>query len=334
MAHRSGKFVLSLDFELMWGMRDIENIATYGQNVKGVHTAVPRMLDLFQQYDIHATFAIVGFVFFTNKKDLLTNLPKVQPQYADKVLSPYGDYMMNTVDETAEDPYHFGADLVQQIKNSPGQEIGTHTFSHFYCLEEGQTYKAFQEDLKAAIAIAQRQGIKMTSIVFPRNQVNEAYLEACANLGITAFRSNEKSWIYTARSTRTENLFRRFFRLLDAYANITGHHCYPDKRSTHYHMIDIPSSRFLRPYSPSLALFEDLRLQRIKASMSHAARHGLLYHLWSHPHNFGIHQDKNFLFLEKILQHYSYLNKKYDFKNYTMAEYAEMFLPNKIQKSF
>ncbi len=69
----NGKFVISLDFELLWGMRDIENYSAYEENIVGVHTVIPRLLETFTTYDVKATFAIVGFLFFENKDQCLGN---------------------------------------------------------------------------------------------------------------------------------------------------------------------------------------------------------------------------------------------------------------------
>jgi hypothetical protein len=52
----------------------------------------------------------------------------------------------------------------------------------------------------------------------------------------------------------------------------------------------------------------------------------LTYHLWWHPHNFGIHQEENFLFLEKILQHYRQLQQEYQFQSITMTNLAEKLI--------
>src|SRR5256885_2930105 len=52
-------------------------------------------------------------------------------------------------------------------------------------------------------------------------------------------------------------------------------------------MVDIPASRFLRPVGNS-AVLERLRLQRITSAMETAARRRRLFHLWWHPHNFGV----------------------------------------------
>jgi hypothetical protein len=60
--------------------------------------------------------------------------------------------------------------------------------------------------------------------------------------------------------------------------------------------------------------------------MTHAAQHNLTYHLWWHPHNFGVNQDENFAFLEKILEHYVVLRNKYNFQSVTMTNLAKQLL--------
>ena len=330
MEKHTGKFIVSLDFELMWGVRDAVTVKDYGENIRCVHQVLPDILDYFKKYGICGTFAAVGLLFFNTKEDLLNNLPERKPMYKDPNLSPYGSYIEENVGyDSNSDPYHFAPHLIELIKNTPNQEIGTHTFSHFYCLEEGQTLEDFTHDLKAAIDLANKRGIVITSIIFPRNQTNNNYLEVCNNMGITNYRSNENSWIYSAQTMGNESLLKRFFRLSDAYFNISGHHCYADEYMWNSPIVNIPSSRFLRPYSPRLKLLEGLRLRRIKNSMTHAAKNGLLYHLWWHPHNFGANHEQNFSFLKKILEHYTFLNKKYGFTSYTMSDMAKLLLKGK-----
>lgn len=327
MDNQWGKFVVSLDFELMWGVRDVVTPHTYGEHIRGVHIALPKILEYFQKYDIKGTFATVGFLFFENKSELLDYLPESTPQYIDVNLSPYGSYLEKNVgDDISKDPYHFGSHLVKLIHECKTQEIGTHTFSHYYCLEPGQHVDNFRHDLEAALTIAKSRGIRISSIVFPRNQVNETYLKVCFEKGIIAYRDNENSWIYRSRSSKELNILVRGVRLLDAYFNITGHHCYSDEYMNQAGMIRIPNSRFLRPYSKKLKRFESLRLRRIKDSMTHAAKNNLTYHLWWHPHNFGINHLENFQFLEQILIHYKFLNQKYGFESITMSSLAERLL--------
>ena len=324
MKNKGGCFVISLDFELMWGVRDVLSVEMYGNNIRGVQTALPGILDHFIKYKIKGTFSTVGLLFFQDKEEMLNNLPELFPGYTDSNLSPYGPYMENNVGlNSADDPYHYGLNLIEKIKNTPGQEIGTHTFSHYYCLESGQTAEEFKADISAAVSIAEKRDVKIKSIVFPRNQYNENYISICQEAGITSFRNNEDSALYRASAFKGDTLFRRALRLLDAYINISGNNCHYMAQAANSFPINIPSSRFLRPYNKKLKLFDDLRLKRITKSMTYAAKNNLMYHLWWHPHNFGINQEENFKFLEQILSHYLYLNKKYSFTSYTMSELAE-----------
>jgi peptidoglycan/xylan/chitin deacetylase (PgdA/CDA1 family) len=324
-----GKFIISLDFELMWGVRDKKTIAQYGENIKGVHAVIPRLLQLFNQYKIKSTFSTVGFLFFKNKEELLTQVPNRLPQYKDKNLSPYNGYFTTIGTSESNDLYHYAPNLIKEIQKYEGQEIGTHTFCHYYCLEEGQTIEDFRDDIKRAISVAEKRSIKITSLIFPRNQFNDEYLKVCLELGIFCYRGNEKAWLYKALKGSKESRIRRALRLIDSYINISGHNTYSDDYMSSKLPINIPSSRFLRPYSKKLDFLDTIRLHRIKSGMTYAAKHNQTFHLWWHPHNFGINQEENFFFLEKILQHYQLLSQKYNFKSYTMSELAYFLINGK-----
>lgn len=330
----NGKLVISLDLELMWGVRDIRSLENYGPNIHGVHGVIPRLLRVFEQYKIKATFACVGFLFFETKAELLHNLPHDFPAYDDKQLSPYLGYFDKLGADAIKDLYHFAPRLIEQILSHPAHEIGSHTFSHYYCLEKGQTVSSFKADLQAAKKAANKYNIELTSLVLPRNQFNEDYLRVCSEEGIFCIRGNETSWLYKPRTENKESLVRRAFRLVDAYVNISGYNCYDDDFLKKRIPINIPSSRFLRPFSEKLKSLNGLHLKRIKSAMKHAAKNGLTYHLWWHPHNFGINQQENFLFLEKILDYYTELNHLYNFQSYTMSELAGSFLKNNNKNEY
>ena len=94
-----------------------------------------------------------GFPFFRRRNELLRALPVERPHYDDAHLTPYEEMGAVGQDED-EDPFHFGRSLLDQIRSTPEQEIGTHTFSHYYCLEPTQSIAVFQADLRAALAAA------------------------------------------------------------------------------------------------------------------------------------------------------------------------------------
>jgi peptidoglycan/xylan/chitin deacetylase (PgdA/CDA1 family) len=320
MTETAGTLTISLDFELFWGVHDTRSLQDYGDNILGARAAIPRLLDLFACYEICCTWATVGFLFFEDKEELLCHLPDERPNYANPALSPYRLIPDIGPDERA-DPYHYGLSLVRLIKSCPGQEIGTHTFSHYYCLEKGPTLESFRADLQAAQRAAERLGLTVRSLVFPRNQTSAPHLRICRGLGIEAYRGNEFSWIYGARSREAETLLRRGARLADSYVPITGPNGVRPMWDAS-EMINIPSSRFLRPVSRQGRGLEEIRLRRIKNGMTHAASMGQVYHLWFHPHNFGADTDANLSFLESILEHFRRLREDHGMRSRSMGQIA------------
>lgn len=316
----SGVFVISLDFELFWGVWDVTTKKSYGAHIIGVKKAMPRMLELFSRYNIKVTFATVGFLFARDKQELLAYVPADKPAYSNNDYNVYTREFDSLGNDETDDPYHFGHSLLEKIKQSP-HEIGTHTFSHYFCLEEGQGPKEFNADIKAAKKIAAINNIHLTSMVFPRNQVNVDYLPILKDNGIHVYRSNPESWMYKPRKFSAEIIFIRLCRLLDTYFPVSGYNTHAIRKNDEL-PVNIPASRFLKPYNRNLAFFEKLKLKRILNEMTIAAKKNHLYHLWWHPHNFGINIDENISNLNTILAHHQYLHKKYGFRNLTMKEAA------------
>ena len=223
-------------------------------------------------------------------------------------------------DET-DDPYHYANSLVKKIVQTAFQELSTHTFSHYYCLEPGQTPQQFYYDLVAARKLLERENVNGVSIVFPRNQYNEAYLEQCYKTGFYCYRGNYPSWIYAAEAKSTESRWKRAARFLDSYLPLAGQRYVKAEQSKG--LVNVPASCFLRPYNKRFSFLESLRLRRIKKEMEAAARKKAIYHLWWHPHNFGKDMDRNFANLQIILDHFDKLAAKYGMVSMNMKEIYE-----------
>ena len=319
MPKQAPAFVISLDFELLWGMRDKQSIQSYGDHILGEREAIPAMLGLFRRYGIKATWAAVGMTLFDRREDLLKHLPDLRPTYDCEGLNPYPALDEIGSDERS-DPYHFGLSMIRQILDCEGMELGSHTFSHFYCLERGQTEAQFRADLEASIAAIQRLGPRPVSFVFPRNQYNHDYLSVCADAGFTCFRGNEKAWMYREAPDEYQSSTLRMTRLLDHYLNLSGANGFiPHEEGG---LINCPSSRFLRPINPYLEHVDGLRLRRIKRAMEAAALAGECFHLWWHPHNFGTHLKENLANLEELLRFHITLRDRYGVVPMNMGEIA------------
>ena len=91
------------------------------------------------------------------------------------------------------------------INKTKGQELACHTYSHYYCNEEGQTIQQFDEDLKSAQIISKKNfNVELKSLVFPRNQINKDYLDIVINNGFKVVRSNPNVWFWQ-KSCMQEN---------------------------------------------------------------------------------------------------------------------------------
>lgn len=309
----NGHLIISLDFELHWGVSENLGVAEYSENLGNTRMVVEKLLRLFSEYEIEATWATVGFMFFENNKALIewVSTQEFSPPYSNKKLDNFA-LLKQIKDE--EEQYYFARDLIQKITQTQGQELATHTFSHLYTLEGGVTLDHFRTDLEMAIEVAKFENYTLESIVFPRNQYNTESLQACKTLGIHSFRGNPAHWIY--RPSIRQGIAKRVLRLLDSYTNITGHHEFA--LNFEGGMLNLPASRFLRPYNRKLFFLEKQKARRITEGMTRAARHNLNYHLWWHPHNFGACMEENFEVLSIILDHHKYLEREYGFKSRNM----------------
>lgn len=312
-----GALVISLDFELHWGVRDTRPLATYGGNILGAREAIPRILSLFARYAVHATWATVGFLLCKNRDELMDIAPGLRPEYLRKELSPYSELGSLGRDEL-EDPYHYAPTLVRRIIETPGQELGTHTLSHYYCLEPGSSLESFRADLDAAVRLSSSFGVQPRSIVFPRNQYSDRHLLTCAEAGIGAFRGNPEPFFHRPRPHADEVIPIRLARLIDSYLPLSRNNARVRRRGANF-PVEVPASRFLRPWIPQRAL-DRLRLRRVVGELNRAARAGGLFHLWWHPHNFGRNSEENLRGLEGILRVARRLRDSHGLRSMTMSE--------------
>lgn len=317
-----GAMVLSLDFELIWGVRDIYRVTDpYVLRVIHERMVIPHILELFEEYDIAATWATVGSMFAQTRAELVQFTPPIKPQYQDDNLNPYQETVgMGEWD----DPLHYGYQLIKRISQTKRQEIATHTFSHYYCLEAGQTREAFTSDLASALALAQKKGISIRSIVFPRNQHNPAYDDLLLDCGIICYRGTENHPVYRPFGRRNSRLpYKRLYRLVDSHLTLSGSHLtdWGDVIKTSG-LCDVAASRYLRPTKNSGTWLAKLRLNRIVKVMEEAARTKKIFHLWFHPQDFGLNPEDNLRFLKIILEHFRKLQAEYGMVSLSMLEVA------------
>ncbi|WP_037321020.1 polysaccharide deacetylase family protein [Salegentibacter sp. Hel_I_6] len=312
----NGTLVISLDFELLWGVFDKVNWRDKTAYFERTRKLIPELLQLFHKYDIHCTWATVGMLFNENWDEWNANIPECLPDYENKNLSAYK--YGKSIQSKETEKLCFAPNLVKLITESKGQELGSHTYSHYYCLEPGQDSLAFKSDLEKSSELASNHGVELKSLVFPRNQYNSDYLEICGKAGIEAVRTNPNNWYW--KNTQKDSLIQKIFRTGDAYFGLLDK-SYSSSQIQNFtkNITGQKASRLLRPYS-GRKILNSLKTKRIYREMEYAAKMGQYYHLWWHPHNFGNNPNENLRELESILIFYRKLKNKYAMQSLNMNE--------------
>ena len=309
--------VISLDFELFWGVSDSRSVEGYRSHIEGEWDAIPKMLALFEKYDVKATWATVGMLMCRDFEQWRNIQPAVLPAYNKASCSNY------TLAELAKahPRLFFARPLVQQILETEGQELASHTYSHFYCSEQGATVEQFRADLECMQSITDDVGVSCKSLVFPRNQVRQDFLKVLPEYGIKTYRGNPSNWVYADGHYTPGGIAGRGVRFLDSWLLITGD--LVSRVNIHDGVVNVPASFFLRPWSNKLTVFEFARLARMKHAMTRAAQTGATCHMWWHPHNFGVNTQQNIAVLEILLKHYRTLQVTYGMVSKTMGDFAQ-----------
>lgn len=318
MSLSNGIFCISLDFEKFWGLHDVADPDEVSVNLMKVSDIIKRKLEIFENKGIHATWATVGLLLDENPIKTYSYKGKINYEIAE-----YSPYPLAEKYKKVEPSILSGVDEVKQILNTEHQELASHSFSHLYAIEKGIDRPAFIEDIDDMIYALSKFNSQATSIVFPRNQVNEEWLELLNSAGYKAFRGNQQNSLWSNESYSKESLVKRGRRWSDAYFG---------KSKTQFSrlkdlqkiigMINIPATRFLRPVSAKKSL-EKRKINKIKKEMELCAQEGYLYHLWWHPHNFAGEVETAFEQLNQILDHYQFLKEEYGFESLNMREISE-----------
>lgn len=262
--------VISLDFELRWGVLDHvrDDFSAYRANLEGVPEAVAGMLDLFDERNVRATWAIVGGLACSGWDEWEARRP-TWPAY-ERTSLRWRDAFRG---QRADERLYFAPDLVDEVRRR-GHELGSHTFTHLYMNEPGVTADDVQRDCDAMNTLfADRWSSAPVSLVFPRNQEN--HVDVLRSRGIRQWRSNPNSWYWD--TTRPTTKVTRALRIADAFLP------WPDRGGS---VVDAGqrASHFVRVGLPNRAW--SLHVRRIGRDASRLGP-GETLHLWWHPHNLG-----------------------------------------------
>jgi len=195
-----GTFVVSLDFELAWGTRGRPSADKVGRYLEGTRPAIDRMLQLFQQYEVSATWVMVG--------GLLLGGSSRHPLLGD---SRYDD--IPTGDSQSQ-PNWYAEDIVQKIRDcDTPQEIGCHTLTHMYVNESSESRQQFDWELGEFVKLFEQRGLpKPVSFIFPKHYMH--HFDLISQHGFKCYRGPETGWFERLPTAPVRGAFRRAISML------------------------------------------------------------------------------------------------------------------------
>ena len=171
--------VISADLELGWAWRYARNVrdplALALRMAERTRRNLPRLLELFDDYEVPVTWAMVGHLCLDSctcqNGRAHPDLPR--PAYFENEFWRYssGDwYDCDPCSDYRRAPEWYAPDIVESIlKAKTKHEIACHTFSHIDCSEAHASPEAIEAELAQCQQAAQRWGIRFNSLVFPAN---------------------------------------------------------------------------------------------------------------------------------------------------------------------
>jgi hypothetical protein len=225
-------------------------------------------------------------------------------------------------------------ELLATITAYPNQEIATQTCA-CYQREDAELGPRFEIELGRALAVAERSGVQIRSLVFPRTQCSREALAMLARHGITAYRGRRSGWFHAPSKSPLLETAKRRLRLTDNFSLLIPDAAVPLARvleEPRGQPLDIAASRFLRAYEPRFRRFESLRVHRMQSEMITAAESGWLYHLWMRPQEFGPHLLENLAALDNLFRNARALANRVGLRIHTMRELAALS-PSECRRS-
>jgi hypothetical protein len=291
------KYVLfSMDCELAWGLahRDppVERVELMKQDPSNVRDAYRTLVDLYETYEIPATWAFVGHLFY-NECDPGAHINGPNVSRADPLSS------------RNKTPLYYGDDIIQWVlDNNVDHDIGGHAFSHVEFSEVDESVA--RSELEAMVTAAKEWGIDIDSFVYPMNSVAHEHL--LPEFGIQVYRDGTLGNNYTLRHGIRPMLARdRQFWSVPSVS--------PEREATG--LVRIDASRLL--HEERFCYLHPMRLRRTLDRISD----GGIVHFAFHPHDLLNYYRLDWV-LERVLSVVDEYRNRGEVEPITMADLPDL----------
>ncbi|MBM3969837.1 MAG: hypothetical protein FJ302_08240 [Planctomycetes bacterium] len=323
-----GVFTMSFDCEGLWGPSSLTPSLRQQITQENLIAAYRGLRDVLDQHELRATFAFVGAFVLSPEE------ARQQSEWFESISGQPWPRTREFLDALAQGQTSgwLSPECFEIIRSAGVHELGTHGFQHIALQDHALTRADFERELSLATKVGRLKNFTPRTLVFPRNQVG--FVETLAPAGINGYReylgqrrlnlvlpeSLQARWDSLAALGREVKLWQKPQPHSSVLANGPS-------------TIAIPSGYFLNwRVGLRRRIPTKLSIARWSRMLAHAARHGGMVHLWSHPHNFitGTRQSE---FFGEILRQAATWVRRGDLLNLTQEEYSRCCAKPTMSKS-
>ncbi|WP_254524307.1 polysaccharide deacetylase family protein [Natrinema caseinilyticum] len=291
-----GSVVISLDAELGWGFHDLPEPPI--ERVESGRRGWKSMLELLEEFDVPATWAVVGHL-------MLEDCDGGHAAYP----APDGWFDRERTDWADREDLRFGRDLVRGVLESDADhELASHSFSHVLFGRPETDRELAVAELERCGELAAEWDRSIDSFIYPRNDIG--HRDVLAEYGITAYRG----------ASPTRDGVRGVFD-----SAIRDRSMLVAPTVDEYGLVNVPASMFLFGFEGAArtvaeSIWEDPMVVLARRGIDEAARTDGLFHMWLHPNNLTHQRDDRRM--RAILSHLERRRTETDLTVETMAGVA------------
>jgi peptidoglycan/xylan/chitin deacetylase (PgdA/CDA1 family) len=317
MSPRRGTFVLSLDFELIWGTLDTRGPEAFREACERERAQVfGPLLTLLEEFEIPATWCVLGHL-------MLGSCAPVNGRKHPEIIRPAhswqkGDWFArDPCSDEERAPTFYGRRLVERLlEASVPQEIGCHSFSHVIFGDPGCSRETAASEVRACVQAAGELGISPRSFAFPRNRVG--HLDVLREHGFTCFRGPEPTWHQGGGGA--VGRVRRAGHLGDALIARRPPVVLPQR--THG-LVNVPASMTVfAAHGGRRHIPISRRVRRALKGVEAAVREQRIMHLWFHPTNLADETEAMLGGLRAVFEEVARMRRREELDVLSMGEVA------------
>lgn len=276
--NRTGYFLFSLDTELAWGHFDCFDKKLFSSDGKRERKYLHSLIDALNEYDITATWALVGLLFKQNKNSYPVRWKGMYAYF--ERLYDSGSRLLH------------GSDIIEiLLDRGRRHEIAFHGMTHSLFDESTMNEESARAEIVEWLRLAGEKQIRAKAVVFPRNKIG--FLDIFKQFGFVCYRGETPLRRVFLLPSLVGSLLRRFYYSLSLL--IPPPVYVPTVHQSG--MVNLPSSYWLSGLNRKAErVLDSMHLQKMKImslvnGVRKAGAEKKVIHVWAHPYEFQTEED-------------------------------------------